>query len=61
MWRTRVQDEILAKAFNSCDVTITDKSHDAETYTNFPFGKNYFKNAAKKNTTDISKVAKMYE
>lgn len=32
IWSTRVQDEVLAETLNSCDVTLKDRSRDAETY-----------------------------
>lgn len=41
IWSTRVQDEVLAETLNSCDVTIKDRSRDAETY-DFSMGKKYY-------------------
>lgn len=41
IWSTRVQDEVLAETLNSCDVTVKDRSRDAETY-DFSLGKKYY-------------------
>lgn len=41
IWSTRVQDEVLAETLNSCDVTVKDRSRDAETY-DFSLGKQYW-------------------
>lgn len=41
IWSTRVQDEVLAETLNSCDVTLKDRSRDAETY-DFSLSKDYY-------------------
>lgn len=40
IWSTRVQDEVLAETLNSCDVSVKDRSRNAETY-DFALGKKY--------------------
>lgn len=44
IWSTRVQDEVLAETLNSCDVTLKDRSRDAETY-DYTLSKIYYDDA----------------
>lgn len=42
-----MQDEVLAETLNSCDVSVKDRSRDAETY-DFSFGQKYYNDEDKK-------------
>lgn len=53
IWSTRVQDEVLAETLNSCDVTVKDRSRNAETY-DFSLGKKY----GSDDTKDIKEMFK---